>query len=305
MKICFGGLTKHLKKNIPSTVLIIKRSGGIGDLLMLSPALEELKLQFPKIVLDLSFDYSIPNYLETASNWDVLNDVKNYQTLSLDGYDFVIDVTSACIQYESSLFPPINRIDLYASFLGLDSLASSKPTYIINKTYSDKLAGLPKPYIGLHISSSDVKRDWPTQYYGELIQSVSDELKCTFVLLDYKSILNKEDFPPNVIRPKNLELMELASIINQLDLLVCPDSGPMHLAGALDTPCIALFGSTLPAARINHYEGHRALQTDSLDCLGCWYSECDKNFECMKALNSDMVKSMILEVLNEDMFRFR
>lgn len=43
-----------------------------------------------------------------------------------------------------------------------------------------------------------------------------------------------------------MDLGVTAALISQLDGLVCNDSGPMHLAGALGTPCAAVFGPTHP-----------------------------------------------------------
>lgn len=44
----------------------------------------------------------------------------------------------------------------------------------------------------------------------------------------------------------DLSLMEMTALINRLDLLICNDSGPMHVACAQQTPVLALCGPTDP-----------------------------------------------------------
>jgi len=82
---------------------------------------------------------------------------------------------------------------------------------------------------------------------------------------------------------------EMAALIQQCDLFVGPDSGPMHLAGALGVPSVVVFGAIPPQARINHYPTHKAVVLEGLRCLGCWYEQCPIKYRCMTALPGDIV----------------
>jgi heptosyltransferase-1 len=55
-------------------------------------------------------------------------------------------------------------------------------------------------------------------------------------------------------------LPELAALLRQARLLVSADSGPMHLAAAVGTPCVGLFGPTRPEACGPYGPGHRTVQ---------------------------------------------
>ncbi len=55
-------------------------------------------------------------------------------------------------------------------------------------------------------------------------------------------------------------LLELGSVLTQMDALLCNDSGPMHFAAAVGTPTIALFGPTDPALTGPHGDGHSVLR---------------------------------------------
>jgi ADP-heptose:LPS heptosyltransferase len=60
----------------------------------------------------------------------------------------------------------------------------------------------------------------------------------------------------------------LAALIAQFDLLLCHDSGPMHLAAAVGTRVVALLGSQNPVLFAPPGEGHIVLQPP-LPCTAC------------------------------------
>ena len=64
-------------------------------------------------------------------------------------------------------------------------------------------------------------------------------------------------------------LKVLAEVFRNADLVVCPDTGPMHLAAAVGTPVVALFGPTAPWRTGPFGEGHVVLRTGA-DCSPCF-----------------------------------
>ena len=47
--------------------------------------------------------------------------------------------------------------------------------------------------------------------------------------------------------PIDTDLIGLAAVLERIDLLITGDTGPMHLAAALGTPIVAVFGPSLPS----------------------------------------------------------
>ena len=63
--------------------------------------------------------------------------------------------------------------------------------------------------------------------------------------------------------------------------MITNDSGPMHLAAAVGTPVIAMFGPTDPALVGPYGAGHTAIKTTP-DCAPCRNKEtCPRSGECM------------------------
>ena len=74
-------------------------------------------------------------------------------------------------------------------------------------------------------------------------------------------------------------LKELAFLQTQADVVVTPDSGPMHLAAAMGTPVVALFGPT-DEARTGPYGNIHKVVTAPVACRPCLLRKCASP-ECM------------------------
>lgn len=93
-----------------------------------------------------------------------------------------------------------------------------------------------------------------------------------------------------------LPLSRLTSLLSQADALVGNDSGPMHLAAAVGTPVVALFGSTEPRHTGPLGSGHRILR-HPVDCSPCYLKECPIDLRCMKGIEVDQVIEALQDVL--------
>jgi heptosyltransferase-2 len=78
-------------------------------------------------------------------------------------------------------------------------------------------------------------------------------------------------------------LPQLAAVLAQCDLFISNDSGPMHLASAVGTPVVAIFGSTDPAA--TGPLGKHEIVKKECDCAPCWERVCPRGDTlCMKRI---------------------
>ncbi len=93
------------------------------------------------------------------------------------------------------------------------------------------------------------------------------------------------------------DLRELATLIQNAALFVGCDSGPAHLAAALDTPCVSVFGPTDPARNGPYGARSRSVRLEPpLDCQPCWRRTCSRgDHACMERLDPDQVVAACLE----------
>jgi 3-deoxy-D-manno-octulosonic-acid transferase/heptosyltransferase-1 len=82
-------------------------------------------------------------------------------------------------------------------------------------------------------------------------------------------------------------LLDLAYLYKKARMVITTDSGPMHLAAAVETPVIALFGPTDPARTGSYGAGHTIIRTE-LPCSPCFLKKCSTK-QCMKDISSQQV----------------
>jgi lipopolysaccharide heptosyltransferase II len=103
--------------------------------------------------------------------------------------------------------------------------------------------------------------------------------------------------PTTLIPETNLK--QLAAILQKIDLLVTTDSGPMHIAAAMGTPCVALFGPTNAKLQGPYGEQHQIVKSDTLDCLGCNRLDCE-SIACMENITVKDVLHAVRKCLSAD-----
>lgn len=108
------------------------------------------------------------------------------------------------------------------------------------------------------------------QTTSDLINSICSDLPDTVVNLAGKTTLR-----------------ELVSIIGICDAFLSNDSGPMHIAAALKTPLVAIFGST-SEVKTGPYK-HGSVIHKHMPCSPCYKRVCPIDFRCMTSIEVDEV----------------
>ncbi|HPI73649.1 MAG TPA: glycosyltransferase family 9 protein [bacterium] len=78
-------------------------------------------------------------------------------------------------------------------------------------------------------------------------------------------------------------LTQLAALLQRAAIMVTTDSGPMHIAAAVGTPCVAIFGPTDPELQGPYGSQHTVVRNTALSCLACNRTTCD-HVRCMEQL---------------------
>ena len=103
-----------------------------------------------------------------------------------------------------------------------------------------------------------------------------------------------KDLPNTVINlAKKTTLRELMALIASCSVILSNDSGPMHIAAALKTPLVALFGST-NEVKTGPYK-HGKIIHKHVKCSPCYKKICPIDFRCMTQIEVDEVYKAVLE----------
>ncbi len=114
-------------------------------------------------------------------------------------------------------------------------------------------ADLPRPLCGVVVGTTHPGKNWTAEGWATVVDALAEEFGFTVLLLGGPSAEERAAADEIMARtrstPLNLlgnDLRRLIWILSHLDLVIAPDTGPLHLAVALGTPVLALFGRTNP-----------------------------------------------------------
>lgn len=95
-----------------------------------------------------------------------------------------------------------------------------------------------------------------------------------------------------------LTLREVVAVMERAALAVGPDSGPMHIATAVGTPVVALFGPTSPARSGPWGCSHLVVRAE-VPCMPCYLRRCPIGQLCMERISPAMVLDRVERALDE------
>ncbi len=115
------------------------------------------------------------------------------------------------------------------------------------------LAGAPRPLIGIHPGTREEPKRWPIEHFSQAAQALQMRLGGTVVVIGGAK---EQELGDEIARHAKagmvdltgrLALTQAGAVIGEMAILLTNDSGPAHIAYALGTPSVTIFGDTDPA----------------------------------------------------------
>jgi heptosyltransferase-1 len=159
-------------------------------------------------------------------------------------------------------------------------------------------AGLPanQPYVILAPGTNWPSKCWPVERFGELAAELSQKGIIPVITGGASdtslAAAIRNACPAAVNLTGKTTLKELAFLMKGASCFVGGDTGPMHLAAAVQTPVVALFGPTDPG-RNGPYGDIHSVITVQEDCQRCWKRECPKAKKCLAAIEVQPVLAAV------------
>lgn len=136
-------------------------------------------------------------------------------------------------------------------------------------------------------------KEWPAAFFADACKKLSADRPGTeFLILGSGTEREKGEVIREALQGHapccNLcgmtSIGELTELIRFSSLLLCNDSGPMHIGAFCNTPIVALFGPTDPVLTGPWCRKKRVLQAN-LPCRCCFKRVCPRSLECQKAVS--------------------
>ena len=215
-------------------------------------------------------------------------------------------------EYISYFSEDLSKLSHYLKFteqLGLPEPAGLDfgfDPFDVNKMAPASVVEIKDSFVAVVMGSSWETKDWYFEGYCRIVEHVLTVQRLHVVLLGDSSQkpaarrLAEKMNSAKVIDLTGNSLVEMAAVLKAAAAGVGPDSGPGHLAAAVGTPYVTLFGPTPPGRHAPYGSEHLVVQTEK-DCAPCYKKRCpDRNRECMVHINPEMVMEKLSKALNRE-----
>ena len=141
--------------------------------------------------------------------------------------------------------------------------------------------------------NSRAKR-WPTDRYASLGDRIIKETGANVALIgsrdemDVALEVGEQMIEQPLMLAGRTDLAQVVAILSVADLLVTNDTGPAHIASALDCPTLVIFGPTNPATTRPFSSAGRIISHPP-DCAPCMLRDCPIDHRCMTAISTSEV----------------
>jgi heptosyltransferase-2 len=168
------------------------------------------------------------------------------------------------------------------------------------------IADYSKPLIGIAPGASyGPAKKWFPERFAAVADKIAAAFDSEIILLGGKSDANTAQEVGKSARTRltNLagktDLRQAIYLISRCKLFISNDSGLMHIAGALNIPTIAIFGSTNPATTSPAGKQSVVMRRE-VSCSPCLKKKCPTDFRCMDLITVDDVYDAAYNLLKEN-----
>ncbi|NVN98255.1 MAG: glycosyltransferase family 9 protein [Geobacteraceae bacterium] len=260
-------------------------------------------------------------WLNLFALWKKIRDARydlvlNYQRSNLKGW-FLVTAAFPCrvLVYHKLRHRVIHAIEDHLrplELLGVDPFTYDKSLDFFPSTQDEAFADnfirvnnlYTKKIVAFNPGTSHASKCWPIERFIELGNAIAADFGCEILLLGSPAEKELTDtiskgmqFPVHDLC--GCSLGESAAVLKRCELLVTGDTGPMHIATAVNVRVLALYGPISPVRSGPVGDGNRIVMHEELDCCPCNSFNCKNNHFrlCMELITVEEVKQALAEML--------
>jgi len=230
--------------NKRNKILVIRETGGLGDILMHRMIFEDFKQKMP----DAHVVFACPKqYHDAVSDHPFIDEVVDNRTVDLNDYIISYNTTSICGRYELAKAPlsGLNRSDIWANYCGVElnnhkmhiKLTPEEDQYGIDLISKIKKGHTGPSVLIAPISAMVVKNLLPWQL--KVIVEYLNKRNCFIFGLHSETIMDFTVMDINLICKQSIR--QWMSVIKAADYVVSVDTSTFHFAGGIGKPLTGIF----------------------------------------------------------------
>jgi ADP-heptose:LPS heptosyltransferase len=155
-----------------------------------------------------------------------------------------------------------------------------------------------RPLVALCPGSKQAIKRWPVERWITLATRLVAETDAVIAIVGGPeeaeigtAMVGRLPAGRGVMLAARTTVLESAALLRRCALYVGNDTGAMHLAAAVGTPCVAVFAAREPARSWHPYgDGHVVLRRDEVSCAPCYRSQCTtQGLRCLLGIEVEQV----------------
>lgn len=200
-------------------------------------------------------------------------------------------------------------ISLNDDGLGLEFWLESDKSADRYQPHDRKLSHSGAPKIAIAPGATYFTKRWLPENFLMVAQMLREKYNTEIYLIGGESDVELCNFIENNFKEGQicnhagkLNLLQSGSLIRESDLLLTNDTGMMHVAASMQTPVVAIFGSSVIDLGFAPYRSPNVVIESEMDCRPCSHigrNSCPKgHFKCMKSILPEHVTKNIAQLLH-------
>lgn len=154
-----------------------------------------------------------------------------------------------------------------------------------------------QPIIGMCPWSKQGAKRWPLERYAELGERLIKRFDAGVVIIGGKDEAEVGDKITRTwlkdkwaILAGKLSILETAELLRRCHFYVGNDTGAMHLAAAVNTPCVAIFSAREPRGSWYPFGNRHIVLIKEIPCQNCYLTEChEQKMRCLTEITLEEV----------------
>lgn len=311
---------RAIKESLPHSHVTVFANSYVKDILEIINYIDSIatydkefsffqKARFVKKLSSTQFDLAVDltcDYTFEGALWTYLSGAKYRVGCNIYGRGFLFN---RAVKHERKPPHAIDEILNIVKSVNLDTpdksiiiSASKEAKETIKQFLRERNVKDEDLLIGIHPGGYYPTQHWLNERFAEVADEVIKKYKARAVLMGGP----KEEGLISRIKKKminrplfflNQPIRNLLALIQSCHLLLCNNSGPLHMAVALGTPTVSTMGPTIPERWWPYGQGHIVIRKD-LPCMPCNEGNCRlKTHDCMRLITvEEVLKAIDLQV---------
>lgn len=300
---------KYTGQDLTGKRIMCWRTGGIGDMMFLSPVFRYLKKRYPGCFIRVASGCKQP--LENLPEIDELYEMP-FDTKLMEDVDYHL-MFQGIIETANEKSKITHAVDMFFSYFSIDSIQfpaeDKKPRLVFTDAEQKWLAEECKNLgissedmvVGFQMETSSPVRNYPKEKLKIVIDVLAKEEKTKIVLMGSSQQATLAGFFKGnynqVIAATNYDVRKSIVLASRFNIVVSPDSFLIQAAGAMEKPLIGLYGPFPSEVRMKYFKNAIGMEAKVI-CAPCFkhdYRHCIKGFPspCFSLINPEDVLQAI------------